>query len=83
MHALEAGGGGQGTENKTSTSVLTGLKASPFKPEEQLHDSEERHTAVQTSMEEGTGEGLAILESTTKVKLEVHLLMFPSGEMTT
>lgn len=37
VHALEAGEG-QEKEKTTSTSVLIGLKASPFKPAEQLYD---------------------------------------------
>lgn len=65
-----------GKWKQDSTSVLTGLKHSPFKPAEQLHDSEEWHSAVQTSMGKGTKESLAILESTMKVKLEVHLFLF-------
>lgn len=38
--------------------------------------TEEQHSAIQTSMGKGTEEGLAILESTMKVKSEVHLFMF-------
>jgi len=83
MHALEAGGNRQEKENKTSTSVLTGLKASPFKPAEQLHDSEEWHTAVQTSVGKGIEGSLVALQSTTEVRLQVHLLTLPSGETTT
>lgn len=46
LQALEAGGEGQEKENKTSASALTALKASPFKPAEQLHDSVEPHVAI-------------------------------------
>lgn len=46
MQVLEAEGEGQEKENKISTSVLTALKASPFKPAEQLHDPVEAHVAV-------------------------------------